>query len=737
MSHCKVHSDLTKSCLMFLFYLLFINQQSFAQLKIIPPGAARLSSGAEYFIQLERAKQLGIASNYISKNSSLSVQKVSNSNAFTTISGINFDDQATESGYYEIPPDPNGAVGTTHLVSIVNSVIQFFNKSSGALLSTKRLGKNKTTATGCFFESLAPISSTFDPNVIWDQYSNRFVVVALEEATSPNDTSRILLAVSANNDPTGAWYFIAINSSITISNKSSYADFPRLAVDDKAVYITANMFSFSGNTNTGSRLWIVNKTPFYSGGIASVNLYDHFSLAGISGSPTTVPARMIGTLSAAQGTYLVSAGWYSGSTDYLSVIQITNPVNSPSFTNTYVDLGNINNKHASFPSGAPQLGTSTTIDAGDSRLLSAVWRNSALWACNTINPSSGTDAGQATAHWYKVNTSGVPALSDQGNIGGEDIATGAYTFYPSIAVNSSNAIMIGFSASASTIYAGAYAAGRLSTDAAGTIQSSQTIQAGQDYYIRTFGAGSNRWGDFSSTSVDPSDDQTFYVFNEYAMSRGTVLSGSTDDGRWATLFGVIPATALPVELANFSSEVINGIVNLSWQTATETNNYGFEVERSAVNNQAPAYEKIGFVSGAGNSNSPKNYSFTDQPTGGTKFSYRIKQIDYNGNYQYYDAIAVSINGGQTAELLQNSPNPFNPSTSIKFFIPENSNASVKIYDMLGREVTTLINGPTTAGYHIVYWNGRDRYGSQAASGIYLYRLTAGNFIETKKMILLK
>jgi hypothetical protein len=407
------------------------------------------------------------------------------------------------------------------------------------------------------------------------------------------------------------------------------------------------------------------------------------------------------------------------------------------FTNTFVSFGNINNKNGNFPGSAPQLGTSTAIDAGDSRLLSAVWRNNTLWACNTVNPPGGTDAGQATAHWYKINTSGTPSFSDQGNIGGEDIATGAYTYYPSIAVNSSNAIMIGFTASASTIYVGAYAAGREATDAAGTIQASQTIQAGLDYYIRTFGVGSNRWGDFSSTSVDPSDDQTFYVFNEYAMSRGTVDAKSGEDGRWATLFGVIPATLLPVELANFSSEVNNGIVKLSWQTATETNNYGFEIERSIISDQSLAYKRIGFVSGAGNSNSPKNYSFADQPTGGTKFSYRIKQIDYNGNYQYFDAITVTINGGQSAELMQNSPNPFNPSTTIKFFIPDNSNVTVKIYDMLGREVATLVNGQTLAGYHIVFWNGRDKYGSQAASGIYLYRLTAGNFMGTKKMILLK
>jgi photosystem II stability/assembly factor-like uncharacterized protein len=226
---------------------------------------------------------------------------------------------------------------------------------------------------------------------------------------------------------------------------------------------------------------------------------------------------------------------------------------------------------------------------------------------------------------------------------------------------------------------------------------------------------------------------TYAPVDEIVRQTGTNNLFAFTHGRSA----FVTTTPLPVELTNFSSVVNDGMVNLSWQTATESNNYGFEVERSAVNNQALTYEKIGFVSGAGNSNSPKNYSFFDQPTGGTKFSYRIKQIDYNGNYQYYDAVTVSIDGGQTAELLQNSPNPFNPSTSIKFFIPYNSDVSLKIYDMLGREITTLINGATTAGYHIVYWNGRDNYGSQAASGIYLYRLTAGNFIETKKMILLK
>jgi hypothetical protein len=193
-------------------------------------------------------------------------------------------------------------------------------------------------------------------------------------------------------------------------------------------------------------------------------------------------------------------------------------------------------------------------------------------------------------------------------------------------------------------------------------------------------------------------------------------------------------TPLPVELSSFSASVNLGTVILKWQTATEVNNQGFDIERSSSNN---IFTKIGFVAGSGNSNSPKNYSFTDQPTGGTTFGYRLKQIDNNGNFKYYDPITVNLSFLTKPELLQNSPNPFNPSTSIKFYIPNNSDVSIKIFDILGREVTTLINKQAEAGYHIVYWNGKDRYGVSASSGIYLYSLTAGSFSETRKMLLMK
>ncbi len=201
-------------------------------------------------------------------------------------------------------------------------------------------------------------------------------------------------------------------------------------------------------------------------------------------------------------------------------------------------------------------------------------------------------------------------------------------------------------------------------------------------------------------------------------------------------------TPLPVELSSFSASVNLGTVILKWQTATEINNQGFDIERSSPNS---SFNKIGFVAGSGNSNSPQSYSFTDQPTGGTAFSYRIKQIDNNGNFKYYDPVTVNLSLLTKPELMQNSPNPFNPSTSIKFYIPNSSDVSIKIFDILGREVITLINKQAEAGYHIVYWNGIDKHGSEVASGTYICRMQAGDpsagsgqaFVQTKKLMLMK
>jgi len=724
--------------LLIFFLFLFNRQDIFAQQKTLAVETPTLSAGAEYSQFLEKQKLLGNAKALEFNGVISQLQKRNNIAAITTYEGINFSGDASNSGYYHIPPDPIGAAGPNYLVSVTNTSIEWFSKSTGARLNSQRLGMNATDAVGSFFESLSPETGTFDPKVVYDQYNGRFVVTAFETTTLPNK-SKIFIAVSKTSDPTAGWWFTEINSAITVGTKLSYADYPGLAVSSTGIYITANMFSFSPESYTAGRLWIINKTPLYSGGTATWIVRDAIT-AGSGYSGSYQPTQMFDNAQSGVGTFLVLySGLSDGTNEFVNVIRVSNSLTNPTFTGQDVPLGDIDNTGGSYLD-APQQGTSTIINTNDRRTQNAVWRNNALWTAFTVVPNSGADAGQVTAHWVKINTDILSSLSvpDQGNIGGEDISTGTYTFFPSISVNSTGDAIIGFAASGPSIYPGAYYAARYSSTPAGTVLASQVVRTGIDYYVRQFGGTRNRWGDYSGSCVDPSDDLTFYVFNQYALTRGNILTTyPTEDGRWGTAWGVVPTSALPVELTNFSSVVNNGIVNLSWQTATEINNHGFDVERKVVSDQQSVFENIGFVSGAGNSNSPKDYSFTDQPTGGTKFSYRLKQIDNDGNYKYYDAINVTLTENQTTELMQNNPNPFNPSTAIKFYIPTSSNVSIIIYDMLGKEVTTLMHSQKDAGYHIVYWNGRDKNGSDVSSGVYLYKLIAGNFAQTKKMLMLK
>lgn len=214
---------------------------------------------------------------------------------------------------------------------------------------------------------------------------------------------------------------------------------------------------------------------------------------------------------------------------------------------------------------------------------------------------------------------------------------------------------------------------------------------------------------------------------------GTITGTVTGDGTQC-------GSPLPVELTSFSAVVNKSVVNLNWETATEVNNYGFEIERAVLNSQSEIrnlqFEKLGFVEGNGNSNSPKLYSFTDgNLSGGNKFSYRLKQIDNDGMFEYSDEIEVEVLPNSYA-LEQNYPNPFNPSTTIKFSLPEDSRVMINIYNMLGEKVIELTNTDYQAGFHQIQFNANSASYS-LASGIYIYTLVTKNYKAVKKMMLMK
>jgi hypothetical protein len=189
---------------------------------------------------------------------------------------------------------------------------------------------------------------------------------------------------------------------------------------------------------------------------------------------------------------------------------------------------------------------------------------------------------------------------------------------------------------------------------------------------------------------------------------------------------------LPVELTEFGFRKVDFGIELHWKTATELNNSGFEVQRRSENRGASAeWQVLGFVRGAGTTTEAQSYSFLDRTASG-KVQYRLKQIDFDGQFEYSNIIEVDAGAPKQFALEQNYPNPFNPTTTISYQLPVASQVSLKVYDVLGREVMTLVNGKQEAGVYNLSLNG-----ATLSSGIYFYRLQSGNFVQTKKMMLVK
>jgi hypothetical protein len=188
-------------------------------------------------------------------------------------------------------------------------------------------------------------------------------------------------------------------------------------------------------------------------------------------------------------------------------------------------------------------------------------------------------------------------------------------------------------------------------------------------------------------------------------------------------------SSIPVELVSFNASVTDKGVSLSWQTATETNNSGFEIERKSAGS---TYEKIGFVPGKGTTTHISHYNFVDGNLTAGNFTYRLKQMDYDGTTSYSKEINIEVTAPEVFELSQNYPNPFNPSTSIKFSVPTDGMVTLIVYNLLGEKIATLVDQEIKAGRHEVKFDA-----SKLSSGLYFYRLDAGDASFVRKMMLLK
>ena len=196
--------------------------------------------------------------------------------------------------------------------------------------------------------------------------------------------------------------------------------------------------------------------------------------------------------------------------------------------------------------------------------------------------------------------------------------------------------------------------------------------------------------------------------------------------------------ALPVELVSFNCKSEDNVITLLWRTSFEKDNFGFEIERKSKNSN---FQKIAFIKAS--SFSPHTYQYKDKNLRPGKYQYRLKQIDFNGDFKFSKVIETLINYPQNIRLKQNYPNPFNPSTIISFDIPENSQVTLKIYNLQGKVVRTLVNERKSIGYYSVKWNGKNNRGTKLPSGIYIYSLEVisnsnhSYFTISNKMVLSK
>jgi len=212
----------------------------------------------------------------------------------------------------------------------------------------------------------------------------------------------------------------------------------------------------------------------------------------------------------------------------------------------------------------------------------------------------------------------------------------------------------------------------------------------------------------------------------------------TDDvqfgGYACTASGIYTSYSTPVELSSFIARVIFNSVKLEWETKTETNNYGFDIERST---DGINYSNIKFIKGYGTTTIPQSYNFSDTDLQIGNYYYRLKQIDFDGQVSYSEAVEVVLSAPLDYSLTQNYPNPFNSETKISFKLPEFNSVSFKIFNALGQEIKTLLQQDISAGYHSVSWNGSDLNGRIVPTGVYYYQIKANNFVETRRLVVLR
>jgi uncharacterized protein (TIGR03437 family) len=481
-----------------------------------------------------------------------------------------------------IPPDTMGAVGPQHVVTMLNTQVSIQSRS-GVVRSDNKV--SYPISLSAFWSPLGPFNSTnapFDPRIYYDASADRWIATADSAGALPS--SALLIATSQTGDPGGVWNYY----KVTVGNSNLWGDFPTLGVNGTWVTVSMNMFQIQGHQNyVNTNLYVFSKADLYknvdasgkNGGTGAHTVFsDPFGeLTGANDIDNSSPDTL----------YLLQAfgsdvSPFRGSG--IRITAITGPVGNETFS--FSDTANPRFVNFTDPWAdsaigtgdfGPQAGTSTHVDTGDGRLGNCVMRTGTIWCAHTIYLPYPRPTRTA-AQWFQID----PAKASLIQHGRVDDPNGVYFYaYPSIAVNKSGDAMTGYTRFSSGDFPTAEFSYRASGDPANTMQPDNIFKLGESSYVATGArSGSNRWGDYSMTVVDPVNDLTFWTIQEYASTPPATRSGAFGTW-WAEVLA--PSSGLhctyTVEAAGKSFDVTGGSGSVTvsasdgclWQAASNTN----------------------------------------------------------------------------------------------------------------------------------------------------------------------
>jgi hypothetical protein len=430
-----------------------------------------------------------------------------------------------------IPPDTQGAVGPNHVMTTLNSEIGIQSRSGDVI---------SIVDTGDFWSSLGH-SDVFDPKVIYDHFSARWIFVMLADAQS--SSSSLVIAVSKTSDPTGDWVLFDVDADTA---NVFWADYPSIGINNKWLVVSVNKFTIAAGNSTGSAIFVFDRKNLAPKAKFKVFNDDGFTFApAITFNPNEATEYLV-TVEDEMSLRIASITGNVGAEKFTTKVGLAvspSPWTSASPEENEGEGGGSTANGAGAPGSAsaeprapltggflPQLGSSAGIEVIDDRVLGCVNRNGTLWCVHNIGlpPGGPASVTHVAVQWWQITPS-TGAVLQRARI--EDTSAILSYAYPSIAVNQNDDVLIGYSRFSANQYASANYSFRFAADPPNTLGGDIVLKAGEAPYNKDFGSGRNRWGDYSSTVVDPVNDLDMWTLQEYATA-----PDSTSD-RWSTWWG--------------------------------------------------------------------------------------------------------------------------------------------------------------------------------------------------------